>query len=162
MFYNFKVHKESNGYWAECVELKGCVTQGNTYNGLLKNMEEALNLYLDEPEKSKQIFPLPRKSVKGKNIVRIAVNHRIAFAMKMKIYRARKGLSQKQIASLLGMKNIYSYQRLESTKMANPNLSTIARIKSVFPDFNIDDIFIPDKTVSKDTHGAMRTARGKT
>ena len=59
MVYHFKVHKESNGYWAECIELKACVTQADTYNKLLKNMEAALNLYLDEPEFSKISFPLP-------------------------------------------------------------------------------------------------------
>ena len=142
MFYNFKVHKEKKGYWAECLELKGCVTQAESYDELLKNMEESLNLYLDEPESSKIIFPLPKKNIPGKYIVKIAVNHKIAFAIKMKIYRSKKGLSQRQVADLLGMKNIYSYQRLESTKKANPNLSTIARIKLIFPDFNIDDIFI--------------------
>lgn len=141
MFYNFRVHKETKGYWAECVELKGCVTQADSYNVLLKNMEEALNLFLDEPETSVMVFPLPKKNIAGKFIVKVPVNHKIAFAVKMKIYRAGKGLSQRQAADLLGMKNIYSYQRLESTKKANPNLSTIARIKSIFPDFDIEDVF---------------------
>ncbi len=141
MFYNFKIHKEENGYWAECVELKGCRTQADSYQILIKNMEEALNLYLDEPEKSKTIFPLPQKNIAGKNIIKVPVDHKIAFAIKMKIFRTKKGLSQKQVADLLGMKNIYSYQRLESTKRANPNLTTIAKIKLVFPGFNIDDIF---------------------
>ena len=40
MFYNFKIHKEKKGFWAECLELKGCVTQADTYHALLKNMEE--------------------------------------------------------------------------------------------------------------------------
>jgi antitoxin HicB len=141
MFYNFKIHKEKKGYWAECLELKGCITQANSYEELLKNMEESLNLYLDEPDNSNIIFPLPKKNIPGKSIVKIPVNHKIAFALKMKKLRAKKGLSQRQVADLLGMKNIYSYQRLESTKKANPNLSTIARIKSIFPDFNVDDIF---------------------
>jgi len=141
MFYNFKVHKEHNGYWAECIELKGCVTQADSYDKLLKNMEIALNLYLDEPESSNVSFPMPKKNIPGKNIVKVPVNHKIAFAFKMKKYRSKLGLSQREVANLLGMKNIYSYQRLESTKKANPNLSTIARIKNIFPDFNIDDIF---------------------
>lgn len=145
MFYHFKIHKEPPGFWAECVELKGCVTQADNLKKLYKNMEEALNLYLNEPEASKITFPLPNKDLAGKNIVQIPINPKIAFAMKMKIYRSKKGLSQKQVADLLGMKNIYSYQRLESTKKANPNLSTIARIKEVFPEFNIDDIFIRNK-----------------
>lgn len=149
MLYNFKVHKEDNGYWAECIELKGCVTQADSYEKLLKNMEIALNLYLDEPENSNILFPFPRKNISGKNIVKVPVNHKIAFALKMKKYRSSLGLSQREVANLLGMKNIYSYQRLESTKKANPSLSTIARIKTVFPDFNIDDIFKNEKNIAR-------------
>lgn len=141
MYYHFKIHKEEKGYWAECVELKGCNTQSDTLEQLYPNMEEALNLYLNEPDNSKVEFPLPMKNAIGKNIVNIPVDPQVAFALKMKILRSRKGLSQRQVADLLKMKNIYSYQRLESTKKANPSLSTIARIKEIFPEFNIDDIF---------------------
>ena len=149
MFYHFKIHKESKGFWAESVELQGCVTQAASLKQLYLNMEEALNLYLNEPENSKVIFPLPQRNIIGKNIVKIPVDPKIAFAMKMKIFRSKKGLSQRQVADLLGMKNIYSYQRLESTKKANPNLSTIARIKEIFPEFNIDEIFINNKLKHK-------------
>src|SRR4030067_1414317 len=149
MFYHFKIHKEPNGYWAESIELKGCVTQADSLEQLYLNMEEALNLYLNEPENAKVTFPLPQRNIIGKNIVKISVDPKIAFAMKMKIFRSKKGLSQRQVADLLGMKNIYSYQRLESAKKANPNLSTIARIKEVFPEFNIDEIFINNKPKHK-------------
>ena len=150
MFYHFKIHKENNGYWAECPELKGCVTQAdNLTMHYYKNMKEALNLYLHEPENSKVTFPLPNKNIIGKNIVKIPVDPQIAFAIKMKIIRAKKGLSQRQVADLLGMKNIYSYQRLESTKKANPSLSTMARIKEIFPEFNIDELFINKKLKHK-------------
>jgi len=42
MYYHFKIHKEPDGYWAECIELEGCVTQGDSLDELQKNMEEAL------------------------------------------------------------------------------------------------------------------------
>ncbi len=142
MFYHFKIHKEPNGYWAESIELKGCVTQADSLGELQSNMEEALNLYLDEPASSNITFPMPQENPKGKNIIEVAVDPRIAFALTMRMLRMQRGLTQSEVAHMLGMKNIYSYQRLESTKKANPNLSTIARIKEVFPEFNIDDIFI--------------------
>jgi predicted RNase H-like HicB family nuclease len=44
MHYHFKIHKENNGYWAECCELEGCVTQGDTLEELYKFCDEALNL----------------------------------------------------------------------------------------------------------------------
>ena len=140
MFYHFKIHKESNGYWAECIELDGCITQGDTLKELEYNMFEALNLYLDEPSDSKVIFPLPKKSISGKNIKKVPVDSKIAFSLYLKHYRNKRGLTQKQVASLLGMKNIYSYQRLESSKSANPSLKTIEKIKSVFPEFKLDDV----------------------
>lgn len=148
MFYHFKIHKESNGFWAECIELNGCITQGDTLKELKANMKEALNLYLHEPDDSKIVFPIPRK-LKQTHSVQVPVDPNIAFAIKMKIIRAKKGLSQRQVADLLGMKNIYSYQRLESTRQANPSLSTIARIKAVFPEFSIDDIFVNGKQTHK-------------
>ncbi len=32
MKYHFKIHKEGKGFWAECLELEGCITQGKTLN----------------------------------------------------------------------------------------------------------------------------------
>ncbi len=46
--------------------------------------------------------------------------------------RIRNHLTQSQVAKRLGFKNLYSYQRLESSKTANPSLLTIALLKSIF------------------------------
>lgn len=61
MYYHFKIHKEKNGYWAQCIELKDCITQADTLDELHKNLYEALNLYLNEPDSSSIHFPLPKK-----------------------------------------------------------------------------------------------------
>ena len=53
MRYHFKIHKEDIGYSAQCIELPGCVTQGDTMQELQKNMRDALNLYIEEPEDRK-------------------------------------------------------------------------------------------------------------
>jgi antitoxin HicB len=71
MHYHFRIHKDQDGLWAECVELPGCMTQADSIPDLEKNMIEALSLYLDEPADSSIIFPLPRKKVSGKNIVAV-------------------------------------------------------------------------------------------
>lgn len=47
MNYNFKIHREDNGFWAECVELEGCNTQGDSPEDLIKNIKEALEVYLN-------------------------------------------------------------------------------------------------------------------
>jgi antitoxin HicB len=138
MFYHFKVHSDPDGFWAECVELEGCVTQGDSIEELIENMNEVLNLYLDEPLNSNADFSLPKREVRGKNIIKIPVDPQVAFSVLLRYYRKKNNLTQSQLAKLLDMKNIFSYQRLE--KKTNPKLSTLARVKQVFPEFSIDYI----------------------
>jgi antitoxin HicB len=140
MHYHFKIHKEGNGYWAECIELKGCYTQGASREELAENMHEALNLYLDEPESSKYIFPLPRRNISGRNIEFVFVEPSIAFALLLKRERLKNKWTQKDVAKKLGIKNLYSYQRLEDPKKANPALKTIKKIKSIFPGLKIEEV----------------------
>ena len=140
MRYHFRYHKERNVYWAKCVELDGCYTQGDTLDDLKQNMEEALNLYLDEPSDSRSVFPLPKQTVKRRNVLEVPVNPKIAFANYLRYHRAARGLTQKETAKRLGFKNLFSYQRLESSKTANPELLTLVRIKEVFPEFDLDDV----------------------
>ena len=138
MEYHFKFRKEKVGYSAHCLELDGAVTQGDTWKELEHNMAEALNLYLDEEADSDLIFPDPNPGLKGRNVVKVAVEPKIAIAMLVRQARARRKLTQKQAAEKLGMKNVYSYQRLESSKTANPEFTTLLRLKAAFPEFSVD------------------------
>ena len=140
MKFHFKYQKEGDCYWAKCVELDGCFTQGESLDELKRNMQEALNLHLDEPANSKVLFPLPKKTVKGRNIVEVSVDPKIAFALYLRFVRLARGLTQKETAKMLGFKNLFSYQRLESSKTANPELVTLARIKEAFPEFSVDEV----------------------
>jgi predicted RNase H-like HicB family nuclease/DNA-binding XRE family transcriptional regulator len=138
MKYHFKVHKEGGGFWAECLELEGCVTQGNTIEELNEMMQDALNLYISEPEGSTRLAKLPDESIKkSKNIVEVPVDSEIAFSFLMRYYRIKHGMTQHQVAKKLGFDNINSYQRLERKK-CNPNLKTLTKIKAVFPEFSLD------------------------
>ncbi len=140
MRYHFRVKKEGRGYWAQCVELEGCRTQGDTREELDENMQEALNLYLDEPEDSRAIYSLPKRSVGGKNVVEVQVEPKVALAFQLRMLRLRKHLTQKQAADLIGLKGLYSYQRLESSKTANPEYVTLVRIKKAFPEFDLEKL----------------------
>ena len=140
MKYHFKVHKEDVGFSAVCVELLGCRTEGDTEEELEANMAEALNLHLDEPATSKTVFPLPKKIVKGKAVVAVAVEPKIAFATYLRCLRLNRKLTQQQMAKKLGFKSIYSYQRLESSKTANPELITLVKLKEAFPEFHLDEV----------------------
>lgn len=139
MKYHFKVHKEGKGFWAQCVELAGCVTEADSMADLQKNMQEALNLYIEEPEDSKELLPLPDERIQTtKNVVEVALDPQIAFAFMVRYYRIKQGLTQQQAAKKMGFDTIFSYQRLEG-KHCNPSLKTITRIKRVFPDFSLDN-----------------------
>ena len=57
------IEKDEFGYYTYCPELKGCHTQGDTLDEVLKNIKEAVELYLetlDEEERkillNKEIF----------------------------------------------------------------------------------------------------------
>ena len=139
MIYHFKVNKEENGFWAECVELPGCKTQAETYDELVVACEESLNLFLEEPKDSKVVFPLPNELLRNdKSLVGIEVEPEIALAVLLRYHRFNSKLTQKQVAEMLGMKNIYSYQRLE--KRSNPTLSIIKKIHTIFPEINLEKI----------------------
>jgi predicted RNase H-like HicB family nuclease len=140
MKYHFKIHKEKDGFWAECLELDGCATQADSKEDLFKNMQEALNLYLQEPPDSSYLAPLPKKRMtKIPNVVEVLVEPEIAFAFMVRYHRLTNNLTQKQAAKKLGFKNIYSYQRLE--KKCNATLDMIGKLKRLFPSFSVDYAF---------------------
>lgn len=138
MIYHFKIHKEKVGYSAQCIELPGCITQGDTMKELQKNMQAALNLYIEEPSDSQDLAELPKEITrKSKNIVGVAVDPLVAFAFLMRYFRIKYGFTQEETAKKMGFETLYSYQRLEARK-CNPSLKMISRIKKVFPEFSVD------------------------
>ena len=138
MLYHFKIHKEKGGFWAQCIELPGCVTQGDTMEELRNNMQEALNLYIEEPSDSTDLAALPDNSIKStKTIVKVAPDPLIAFAFLMRYFRIKHRLTQREAAKKMGLNTLYSYQRLEARK-CNPSLKMIAKVKQVYPEFSVD------------------------
>ena len=139
MRYHFKVHKEKESFWAECIELPGCVTQADTKEALDLNMQEALNLYLEEAEDYEYLAPLPKASIKeGRNVIEVLVDPSVALAFSIRHQRIKQGLTQREAADQLGMKAIYSYQRLE--KRCNPTLDLIYKLVLLFPALSLDKI----------------------
>jgi predicted RNase H-like HicB family nuclease/DNA-binding XRE family transcriptional regulator len=136
MVYHFKIHEELGKFWATCIELEGCNTQADTREELKRNMKEVLDLYLEEPIESEILFPLPKATISEKDMEDVEVDLQIAFAILLRHIRTNHNLTQKEVAEKLGMKNIYSYQRLE--KKSNPTLMLIKKLKSVFPELSVD------------------------
>lgn len=136
MNYHFKIHKEKQGYWAECLEIPTCLTQGGTLEELAINMKEALSLLLDEPEDSKLLFPLPDETIKDhRTIQAVEVDSNVAFAFLLRQCRLKNGLTQNQMKERLNFKNLFSYQKLEMSEFANPTLKSLKKIKEALPDF---------------------------
>jgi antitoxin HicB len=140
MKYHFKIKKESRGYSADCIELEGCRTQGNTLLELRENAEDALNLFLSEPADSKLIFPPPKKISKKKHILEAVVKDSIAIANRIREIRVENELTQSAMKDRLGIKTLSNYQRLEDPSRANPEWSTLLLIKNAFPEFHVDDL----------------------
>lgn len=140
MEYHFKIHKEKKGYWAECLELKGCQTQGDTLAELQINMSEALNLFLSENEDSKLIFNQPKRFAE-KSIVAIEVDPAVALALTIRRTRLKKKLTQTQMKDFLGIKTLSNYQRLEDPKRANPEFRTLIMLNQQIPELKIENIF---------------------
>ncbi len=41
------IEKDADGYYAFCPSLRGCHTQGDTYEEVVENIEEAIHLYIE-------------------------------------------------------------------------------------------------------------------
>lgn len=52
MILNAIIEKDEFGYFAYVPGLDGCCSQGETYEEAIKNINEAVNLYLESLEKS--------------------------------------------------------------------------------------------------------------
>ncbi len=142
MQYHFKIHREGDFLWAQCIELEGCITQAESMEELGQNMEEALNLYIQEPENSTDLAALPDNKIKtSENIVEVGVDPLVALAFMLRYFRINSKMTQQEVSDRMGFDNIYSYQRLE--RKCNPNLKTIYKIKQIFPDISIDYALSP-------------------
>jgi len=138
MKYHFKVHKEGTRFWAQCLELEGCITQADSRAELDKNMQEALNLYIEEEADSPDLAAMPDGKIKAsKTVVAVFVDPQVAFTFLVRYWRIKHGLTQKEAAKRMGFDTLYSYQRLEARR-CNPSLKIITMVKKVFPEFSLD------------------------
>ncbi|AGH95928.1 type II toxin-antitoxin system HicB family antitoxin [Pseudobdellovibrio exovorus] len=140
MKYHFKVHKDKKGFWAECIELD-CLTQAESKEELVTNMQEALDLHLAEPENSNVLFPEPQADLKGRSIVAVQVSPSVAFAMELRQTRLKRKMTQKAMMELLGIRNLSNYQRLEDPDRANPELKTLFELQGKLPELSVARIF---------------------
>lgn len=66
------IEKDEYGYYAYCPELEGCQTQGDSFEEVVVNIKEAVELYLETlPEEEK-------KDVLSKEILTMTVEVKVA------------------------------------------------------------------------------------
>lgn len=97
------IPEETGGFFAKIDELRGCMTQGDTIDETMKNIEEAKHLWLETALKKKIEIPLPesKKEYSGRFLIRIPayLHKRLASLAK------KEGVSLNQMAlSLLSEK----------------------------------------------------------
>ena len=62
MILNAVIEKDEFGYFAQIYELKGCVTQGKTYEEALFNIKEVAELYIESMQ-SEELKAFENRSV---------------------------------------------------------------------------------------------------
>ena len=73
MIFNAIIEKDENGYFASIPELEGCVSQGDTYEEVINNIKEALDIYL-ESLSSKEKEELFKRKIISVTPLEIEVN----------------------------------------------------------------------------------------
>lgn len=54
------VEKDEDGYFASCNELQGCFTQGETYEEVIENIKDAIQLHVEDRLESGEEIPQPQ------------------------------------------------------------------------------------------------------
>lgn len=138
MRYHFKIHRDPDGFWAQCFELPGCMTVGKNEEDLAVNMNEVLNGYLDERPESNAVFPLPDTSIHdSEDVVSVQVEPAIAIAMMLRQTRLKHNMTQVEVQKAMGFSHKNSYVRLE--RRANPRVDILSKVLKVFPDFPLEE-----------------------
>ena len=115
------IPEEAGGFFAEIEELTGCMSQGETQEETLKNLEKSKKMWLESMLKKKKTIPMPEvmKEYSGKFLVRIptSLHKRIAFLAK------KEGVSLNQmILSFLSEKITVQEIKKERYKAASPSV----------------------------------------
>jgi antitoxin HicB len=123
------VHSDPDGFWIEFPDLKGCVTEGDSYEDLLKNAEEALSLYLEDFIDNEKHLPLPTtvEQASSETVVFVEVSPEIGIPLLIKKIRQELNLTQMEVAERMGIK-YQTYQQIESIKKFNATVKTLRNV----------------------------------
>ena len=98
------------------------------------------DFFMDLPVRK---YPLPYPCLDHEeaigHVITVPLANDCIFPFLLRNTRSARGISQKEAAQVLKCKNAWSYRRLE--QKCNPNLFTIFKILSVFPEFPLNFLF---------------------
>ena len=121
--------QRSGGYLAEFPELPGCLTEGDTLEGALKNAHKALSAWLYVALRNGDELS-PGRIRRGPGYHRIVPDLDVLVPLVVLSARKRRGLTQEQVAKALGISQ-QAYRKLEMPGKSNPTLRTLERLSGV-------------------------------
>jgi antitoxin HicB len=126
--YQAKIYKDGKRYSVEFPDLPGCFSEGPTYEDAAKKAREALSLFLEEARDPG--WQIPTAKVRAsKELEWIAPYEDVAIPLMIRQARMKHGLSQKELAKLLGI-SFQQLQKLETPGKSNPTVKTLAAISA--------------------------------
>lgn len=129
------IRQPDRTYLVEFPELEGCLTEGANLEEAMSAAKEALDGWLAARCDREMKIPPPVKH-KGRSFYTIEVSLSVAFAIRLRKLRIKRGLSQAEVARRLDISQ-QAYAKLETPLKTNPSLQTIERI-SVALDADVD------------------------
>lgn len=124
--YQAKIYRDGKAYSVEFPDLPGCFSQGSTLLKAKKHAVEALSLYLEESRETRRDLAQP-KIRRGSQYHWITPESDVAIPLMIRRIRQAHGLSQNQMAQLLGMTS-QQLQKLETPGKSNPTVKTLTLI----------------------------------
>ena len=119
---------EEGGYTVEFVDLKGCITEGDTFEEARVMAEDALDGYLTVLYHDGTDIP-PPSHVKDDGIVFVDVRIEVALPLLVRQFRKEQGMSQGDMAEKLKTP-CQTIQKLEKIG-SNPTVRTLQKIGKV-------------------------------
>lgn len=129
------IQQKDKSYLVEFPELGGCLTEGHTLNEALNRAKEALDGWLAARCDRDLNIPAAAKR-KSRGFYAIEVSLTVAFAIRLRRLRMKRGLSQAEVAKRLEISQ-QAYAKLETPLKTNPSLQTIERISAAL-DADVD------------------------
>jgi antitoxin HicB len=119
-----------NAFFLQFIDFPEAFTQGYTLEELYEMGQDVLSLILEDYLEDNRELPDP-SCIKGNDVIVIEPYPRIAIPIILKKIRKENCLTQKDVASKLGV-SYQTYQKMERGQSVNPTLATLEKLARAF------------------------------